>query len=92
LPTDISIIGGTRHPICQPREHLSQINIVATLETCPHNIHLRPIGTIVKDGPFGHLHWEDDMVHNCAHGPSMFDHLDLPTTTFQKVKPSTNVE
>jgi hypothetical protein len=35
----------------------------------------------------GHPHWEDDMVHNYAHGPSMFDHLIPPTTILQKVGP-----
>jgi hypothetical protein len=43
-------------------------------------------------GPFDHPHWEDDMVHNCAHGPSMSNHLSPPTTTLQKVKPVTHVE
>jgi hypothetical protein len=31
---------------------------------------------------FDHSHWEDDMVHNYAHGPSMSDQLNLPTITF----------
>jgi len=43
-------------------------------------------------GPFGHPHWEDGVVHNCAHGPSMFDHLGLSTTTLQKVKPFAHVK
>ncbi len=38
-------------------------------------------------GQYGHPHWEDDMVHNYAHGPSMFDHFVFPTTILQKVGP-----
>jgi len=41
---------------------------------------------------FGHPHWENDMVHNSTHSPSMFDHLDLPTTTILKVKPFAHVK
>jgi hypothetical protein len=43
-------------------------------------------------GQFGHSHWEDDMVHNCAHGPSMFNHLSLPTMTLLKVVSFTHVK
>jgi hypothetical protein len=43
-------------------------------------------------GQFGHSHGEDDMVHNCAHGPSMFDHLGLSIITFLKVEPFTLVK
>ncbi len=49
-PLDTSSIGGMKHPICQPQEHLSQINIMAVLKTFSHNIHLRLAGTIAKDG------------------------------------------
>jgi hypothetical protein len=38
-------------------------------------------------GQFGHTHWEDDMVHNYAHGFSMSNHLGLPTTTILKGEP-----
>jgi hypothetical protein len=38
-------------------------------------------------GQFGHAHLEDDMAHNYAHGPSMFDHLVPPTTILRKVRP-----
>jgi len=38
-------------------------------------------------GKYGHSHWEDDMVHNYAYGPSMFDHLVPLTTIFRKVRP-----
>jgi len=38
-------------------------------------------------GQYGHPHWENDMAHNYAHGPSMFDHLIISTTIFQKVGP-----
>jgi hypothetical protein len=39
-------------------------------------------------GQNGHPHWENDMAHNYAHGLSMFDHLEPPTTILQKVGPS----
>ncbi len=52
----------------------------------PHNIHHKLIGTTVNDGQFGHSHWENDMVHNCTLGPSIFDHLGLPTITLLKVE------
>ncbi len=44
---------------------------IATLEDFLHNIHLRPIGTIVKMDQCDYPHYEDDMAHNYAHGPSM---------------------
>jgi hypothetical protein len=34
--------------------------------------HRKPT-SIPRMGQFGHPHWEDDMAHNYAHGPSMFD-------------------
>jgi hypothetical protein len=43
-------------------------------------------------GQFGHSHWEDDMVHNCTHVPSMSDHLGFPTTTLLKVEPFAHVK
>jgi hypothetical protein len=39
-------------------------------------------------GQYDHPDEEDDMAHNYAHGPSMFDHFGPPTTTLQKVIPS----
>jgi len=44
-----SSIGGMRHPICQPQEHLSQINIMVAPETCPHNIHRWSTWTTTKE-------------------------------------------
>jgi hypothetical protein len=41
---------------------------------------------------FGHSHWENDMVHNYTHGPSMFNHFGPSTMTLQKVEPSTHQE
>jgi hypothetical protein len=38
-------------------------------------------------GQSSHPHWEDDMVHNYAHGPSMFDHLVPLITILWKVGP-----
>jgi hypothetical protein len=38
-------------------------------------------------GQFSHPHWENDMVHNYTHGPSMFNHLVLQTTILRKVGP-----
>jgi len=43
-------------------------------------------------GQSSHPHWEDDMVHNYAHGLSMFDHLILLTTKFRKVGPFEHVK
>ncbi len=37
-------------------------------------------------GQFGHPHWEDDMAHSYAHGPSMSNYLVFPTTIFQTCK------
>jgi hypothetical protein len=37
-------------------------------------------------GQFGQPYGENDMVYIYTHDPSMFDHFDLPTITFQKVK------
>jgi hypothetical protein len=48
---------------------------------CPHNIQQSSIGMMLKMGKFDHSHWGDDMVHNYAHGPFMFDHFSSPTTT-----------
>jgi hypothetical protein len=70
-------------------EHWSQTNIVATVVDCPHNIHRKATCiTALKMGQSSHPHWEDDMVHNYAHGPSMSNHLVPPTIIFQKVGPS----
>jgi hypothetical protein len=41
---------------------------------------------------FGHPHQENDMAHDHAHGPSMFNNLDLSTTTHQKVAPFTHAK
>jgi len=35
---------------------------------------------------FGQPYVENDMVYSYTHVLSMFDHLDLPTITYQKVK------
>jgi hypothetical protein len=61
---------GMTHPMWQPRKHSSQINMVAVLEDCPHNIYYKLVGTKVLNGSIGHPHWEDDMVHSCTHGSS----------------------
>jgi hypothetical protein len=37
-----SSIGGIKHLVCQPQEHLSQINIMVAPDTYPHNMHNRP--------------------------------------------------
>jgi hypothetical protein len=34
---------------------------------------------------FDHPYWEDDMEHNCTHDPPMFNHLNFPIVTLQKV-------
>jgi hypothetical protein len=84
-----SFTSGMRHPMCQPQEHSSQINMVAVPKDCPHNIYCRLVGTKVKNGSIGHPHWENDMVHNCTHGPSNnIQHFGLLTITFLKVEPS----
>jgi hypothetical protein len=44
----------------------------------------------LKMGQFGQSHWENTMMHNYAHGLSMFDHLNPPTIILYKVKPSTH--
>jgi hypothetical protein len=36
----------------------------------------------------GYRHGKGDMVHNFAHGLSIFDHPNLPITKPQKVTPS----
>jgi hypothetical protein len=41
-------------------------------------------------GQFGHLHWEDDMVHIYTCHLSMLNHPNPPTTTNKKVTPSTH--
>jgi hypothetical protein len=43
-------------------------------------------------GQSSHPHREDDMAHNYAHGPSMFDHFILPTTILRKVRRSKHVK
>ncbi len=48
LPIDTSSIGGMRLPICQPWEHLSQINTLVVPETCPYNIHYKPTNTTIN--------------------------------------------
>jgi hypothetical protein len=50
LSINTSSISGMKHHISRPCEHLSQINIGAILEICPHNIHFRPTRTTTKDG------------------------------------------
>jgi len=54
---------------------------------CPHNIHHKPTSIMVKVCQFGHPHWENNMAHNYAHGPSMFDHPVPPTTILWTVRP-----
>jgi hypothetical protein len=70
--------------MCHPLEHQSQTNIMATPMDKPHNIHHKPIGLTAKD--FVHPHWENDMVDNYAHGPSMSNYFVLPTTILWKVR------
>ncbi len=57
-----------------------------TLEYYPHNIHCRSTRTIINDGSIWPAIWGNDMVYNYTHGLSMFDHLNFPTITFQKVE------
>jgi hypothetical protein len=38
-------------------------------------------GSPLRMGQFDHPCWEHDMVHNYEYGPSMFNHLNLPTIT-----------
>jgi len=57
LPTDISSTSGMRHPMCQPWEHWSQINIIVVFENCPHNILHRPTKTLAKDGSIWPFTW-----------------------------------
>ncbi len=64
---------------------------MVVLEAHPHNIHRRAVGTMAKDGSIWSSHWENDMVHNCADGPSMFNHLGSPTTIL-KGEPSTHIK
>jgi hypothetical protein len=45
---DTSSNGGTRHPICQPFEHQSQINVMVTIINHSHN--KKHMGTVTKDG------------------------------------------
>jgi hypothetical protein len=58
----------------------------------PHNIHYRLVGTMVNDGSIWPFTLGRCMVHNCSHGPSMSDHLGLPTTTLLKVEPFAHVK
>ncbi len=92
MPIGISSIGGIKNLICQPQEHLTQINIVATLKLAHTTYIVGQLEPQLRMGPFGHPHWEDDMVHNCACSPSMFDHLGPPTTPLKKVKPFAHVK
>ncbi len=85
FPTSISFNGGVKHPICQPLEHQSQLNIMTTLVDCPHNIQRNPIGIITKRGQCGHQHVENDTMHNYTHDLSMFDHPILLIISLWKV-------
>ncbi len=61
-----------------------------THEDCSHNMHHKQEIIWLITDQFGHSHWENDMVHNYTHGPSMFDHFGPSTMTLQKVEPSTH--
>lgn len=58
----------------------------------PHNTHCRLAKILLRTNKFGHPHWEDEMMCNYAHGPSISNHLNSPTTIFQKVKPFAHVK
>jgi hypothetical protein len=50
LATDTWSKGGVKHAMSHPLEHRSQTNIVVTPVDCPHNIHHKPTGIMIKDG------------------------------------------
>jgi hypothetical protein len=88
--TNISSNGGVKHPICQPLKHWSQINIVTTPITYPHNIQQSLIRTITKDGSI--------RSSTLSHGAQLctwsshVNHLMPPTSTHQKVTPATHAK
>jgi len=49
---NISSNGNVKHPISQPLEHWLQINILATLLNCSHNIPKNHVRITTKDGSF----------------------------------------
>jgi hypothetical protein len=49
---NISSPDNMKHPICQPLEHSLQIDIIATLVNCSHNIQKIHARATTKDGSF----------------------------------------